>query len=186
MRYLLSLLLIVSFIGCGKGGSSSSTESAQEAPTTQTSPQETNRNPLKYVELVSPSEGVIKTSIAYTNAEKTKGLQGVRDSEFNEDQGKLFFYHTTTARSFWMPNTYFDLDLIYLDENLKVLDIVPDLPHYEGNVSSEIPRAPSIASRHVLEMKASSSISSTIKIGDVLEWKSPLTLRQTEIQLRNQ
>jgi len=185
MKYLLSLLLLFSFTGCGKDGSNS-TPAAPESPTTETIPQETNRNPLKYVELITPSGAVVKTSIAYTSSEKTQGLQGVRDSEFNEDQGKLFFYHTTTARSFWMPNTYFDLDIIYLDENLKVLDIVADLPHYEGNNSSQTPRAPSIISRHVLEMKASSIISSTLKVGDILEWKSPLTLKQTEIQLRNQ
>lgn len=185
MQYVLTLLLLLSFTGCGKGGSGSQ-PTAEELPTTETIPQETNRNPLKYVELITPSGSVVKTSIAYTTAEKTKGLQGVKDSEFDEDQGKLFFYHTTTARSFWMPNTFFDLDIIYLDENLKILDIVPDLPHYEGSISSQTPRAPSIVSRHVLEMKASSPISSSLKVGDRLEWKSPLTLRQTETQLRNQ
>jgi uncharacterized membrane protein (UPF0127 family) len=83
-----------------------------------------------------------------------------------------------------MPNTFFNLDIIYLDQNMRITDIVWNLPHYTGNVNSQIPRAPTITSRHVLEMKSGSTLSSKLKRGDLLQWKSPLSLQQTELRIR--
>lgn len=185
MKRILFLSLLVSFISCG-GGSSRSDSSPTEDTPESTSTNETSKDPLKDVELVSPDGSTIRTSIAYTPKDQTDGLQNVLDSEFDEDEGKLFFYLTTSSRTFWMPNTYFDLDIIYLDENLKIIDIVWDMPHYTGEVNSEIPRAPSIRSRHVLEMEAGSPVSSKLKIGDTLKWESSLTLDQTEDEIRDE
>lgn len=147
-------------------------------PTTET------RDPLKYVKLVSPTEDVIEASIAYTSKDQQKGLQNVQPEDFKDNEGKLFFYLRTSPRTFWMPNTYFNLDIFYLDENLTIIDIVWNLEHYTGNTNSEIPRAPRITSRHVLEMKSGSTISSRLKVGDRLEWSSPLSLQQTESKIR--
>jgi uncharacterized membrane protein (UPF0127 family) len=180
MKNLTVLLILMTFIACGKGEADSPVEPIAETPIQEIE----IKNPLKYVDLISPSGEWIKTTIASTNAEKTKGLQGVKDSEFAEDQGMLFFYLRDSARSFWMPNTFFNLDIIYLDRNMKITDIVWNLAHYTGNVNSLIPRAPSIIGRHVLEMKAGPPISSTLQIGDTLQWKSSLSLREIESKIR--
>lgn len=176
MKFLISLFILSSFIACGKS------ESVSGSPSQETS--STTRDPLKYVELISADNHTIRASIASTSAEQTKGLQGVKDSQFAEDEGKLFFYLKDSARTFWMPNTYFNLDLIYLDQDMKITDIVWNLLHYTGNVNAQIPKAPTITSRHVLEMKAGSLISSKLKVGDSFFWKSPLTLQQTESKIR--
>ena len=42
-------------------------------------------------------------------------MQYVREADFENDEGKLFFYLSYSTRTFWMPNTYFNLDIIYLD-----------------------------------------------------------------------
>ena len=171
---------IAALTSCGKNGANNGSSSLQVS----TQPSAQINDPLKYVELVSPDSHLIRTSIAYTATAQTKGLQGVQNSQFADDEGKLFFYLKTSARSFWMPNTFFNLDLIYLDQNMKILDIVWNLPHYNGNVNSEIPRAPVINSRHVLEMKSGSPISSKLKVGDTLQWKSSLPLQQTELKIQ--
>lgn len=185
MKNLIYPLFLTFFIACGNNQSSDSSlkPSTEEAPTTQT-PE--TKDPLKYVELISPNHHTIRSSIASTSAEQTKGLQGVRNSQFAEDEGKLFFYLKESARTFWMPNTYFNLDLIYLDQNLKITAIVWNLLHYTGSVDSQIPRAPTITSRHVLEMKSDSPISSHLNVGDSLQWRSPLSLQQTELKIRQQ
>lgn len=172
MFFLLMSLLTVS-VSCGKrdSGSSPSTEIV---------------NPLRNVELETPSGEMIHASLAYTSADQMQGLQYVKDSEFSYDQGKLFFYLKDSARTFWMPNTFFNLDIFYLDQNMVISDVVWNLPAYAGTVSSEIPRAPRITSRHVLEMKAGSEISSKLKVGDKLQWKSSLTLDQTETAIQNE
>lgn len=183
MKNTLAILLLLTTFACGKNSSSGNETPVHNQDTTTTTE---TQNPLKYVELVSPENQVIRSSIAYTPAAQTQGLQNVRPSEFSDDEGKLFFYLSENTRSFWMPNTYFNLDIFYLDENLKIIDVVWNLPHYTGNTNSEIPRAPAIRSRHVLEMKAGSALSSKLKIGDSLQWKSPLSLEQTEIKIRQQ
>jgi len=90
------------------------------------------KDPLKYVELSVPSGEIIETSIAYTYKDHQKGLQGVKEEEFDDNDGNLFFYLKTSPRTFWMPNTYFNLDIFYLDENLKIIDIVWNMEHYTG------------------------------------------------------
>ena len=177
-NFLALLCLLTFLVSCGGGsGSSSSPASDTPAQETGTTPQQ---NPLKDVVLQTSSGDKIQTSIAYTEEDQLDGLQNVQDSEFAEDQGKLFFYLSESARTFWMPNTYFNLDIIYLDEDMKIIEIVWNMPHYTGDVNSEIPRAPTITSRHVLEMKAGSPISSKLKVGDTLKWQSSLTLDETE------
>lgn len=175
---LLSLLTVL--ISCG-GGSGGPNSSSSNTPTQNTETPQSN--PLEEVDLVSPSGDSVQTSIAYTKDDQLEGLQNVQDSEFAENEGKLFFYLNDSARTFWMPNTYFNLDIIYLDEDMKIVDIVWNMPHYTGDNNEDIPRAPTITSRHVLEMKAGSPISSSLKIGDTLKWNSSLTLDETESQI---
>lgn len=180
MKPLQILLLLISLISCG-GDSDSSGSGNSDGPVTT---EDTRRDPLEFVELLTPDGSVINASVAETPDEQTQGLQNVQEDEFADNDGKLFFYLRDSARTFWMPNTFFDLDIIYLDRNLKITDIVRDVPHYTGNVNSEIPRAPTITSRHVLEMKADSPVADNLKEQDILQWRSSLTLEQTEERIR--
>jgi len=181
MRILTQIFLLSILLSCGQEDSS---KTQGLATPTQEAPRE-QQNPLKELELVTPNRERIKTELAYTREEKNMGLQGVRDEDFDENQGKLFFYHTDSTRTFWMPNTFFDLHIFYLDKNLTITDIAWNVPHYSGNVASLIPRAPAVSSRHVLEMKASSTIASKLREGDSLSWQSTLTYEETEEGLRN-
>jgi uncharacterized membrane protein (UPF0127 family) len=138
------------------------------------------------VVLLTPSRHKILTKIALTAKEQEQGLSGVKPEDFNDDEGLMFFYLEEDERHFWMPDTYFDLDLIYLDKNLVVQDIIRKLPHYQGRLNPElIPRARPVWARHVLEMKSSSSISQSIKIGHRLEWQGSISLNEFELKLRN-
>ena len=143
-------------------------------------------DPLRYTELVTPSGEIIETTLAVTALEQEIGLSGVKSDDFKENQGMLFYYLEEDEKNFWMPDTYFDLDIIFLDSNLKVLDIIRKLPHYVGRANSDlIPRARPVWSRHALEMKASSAISQKIKIGDVLKWQNKLTLEEADKAIKN-
>jgi uncharacterized membrane protein (UPF0127 family) len=163
MGKLLTLLLLLTLSGC----------------------QTESQDPLQQIELMTPQGDIIKTKLIYRPKDMEQGLSGVRSADFHEDQGMLFFYLDEGDKHFWMPDTYFDLDLIYLDKDLKILDIIRKLPHYIGrNNPGLIPRARGIWCRHVLEMKASSVISLNLKIGDKLQWKSQPDLSKTEAQIK--
>ncbi len=137
------------------------------------------------VNLVTPSGESIKTILAISPTEQEKGLSGVKPEDFSENEGMLFFDLEDNERYFWMPDTYFDLDLIYLDKDLKIVEIVRKLPHHIGRSNPHlIPRAPRVWARHVLEMKATSEIAKKLKTGDTLGWKSPMTLKETEDKIK--
>lgn len=179
MKWIHLYALVILISSCGGGDSGSKGTTTESTPT-----EESRRDPLESVELITPDGETINASVAETPKEQTQGLQYVRENEFGDNDGKLFFYLKDSTRTFWMPNTYFDLDLFYLDENLRIIDVVRDMPHYTGNVNAEIPRAPAIRSRHVLEMKASSPVADRLDVGDVLQWKSPVSLNGTENLVR--
>lgn len=147
--------------------------------------QSVSRDPLKKVELVTPLGTHIETTLAITEADQNQGLSGVNEKDFDNDQGMLFFYADDFEKYFWMPDTYFDLDLFYMDKDMKILDIVRKAPHYIGRANPElIPRIRGVWCRHVLEMKSSSEIAKSLKIGDQLQWKSSLSLQETEKKIK--
>lgn len=169
MGKLLTLLLLLTLSAC-----QSESRNSRDA-----------QNPLKKVELITPSGESIETTVVITPAEQEQGLSGVKPEDFQDNQGMLFFYLSEDERHFWMPDTYFDLDLFYLDKDLKIIDIVRKLPFYVGRANQDlIPRARGVWCRHTLEMKSTSAIAQKLKIGDVLKWKGAYSHEQTEIEAR--
>lgn len=139
------------------------------------------QHPLKAVELVTPAGNTIQTTLAIDPKDQEQGLSGVKPEDFEDDQGMLFFYVGDEERHFWMPDTYFDLDLFYLDKDLKVIDIIRKLPFYVGRANLDlVPRARGVWCRHTLEMKATSAIAQRLKLGDTLKWNGKATLQETE------
>lgn len=139
----------------------------------------------KEVELLTPSGETIKTTLAITPAEQEQGLSGVKPEDFDDNQALFFWYDEEDEKNFWMPDTYFDLDIIFLDRELKIVDIVRKLPFYVGRANSSlIPRARAVWSRHAIEMKSTSPISQKLMPGDKLTWKAGVTLEQFEQKLK--
>ena len=115
---------------------------------------------------------------------KNKGVSGFAN-QFKKDEGLLFFYSKKGERSFWMPDTYFPLDIFYLDKNLKILDIVRNLPSHPGfHEPPPIPRARTVISFHVLEMRSDSPLAKKLNHGDQLHWIAPISLSEIELKTR--
>ncbi len=165
MRKLLALFLLYGLAAC-----------QSESRSGQTS---------QRIELLTPNGDAIQTTLAISPAEQERGLSGKRADEFGADEGMLFFYPDEDERHFWMPDTYFDLDLFYMDKDLRITDIIRRLPHYVGRANPDlIPRARGVWARHVLELKSTSAVAQRLKTGDVLKWKGTHSLRETEERLR--
>jgi uncharacterized protein len=139
------------------------------------------QRPLKSIELITPSGDVVRTRLAYDSKAQEQGLSGLKPEDFKDDEGMLFFYLADDERHFWMPDTYFDLDLFYLDKELKIIDVIRKLPFYVGRSHLDlVPRARGVWCRHTLEMKSTSSIAQRLKMGDTLKWKADISLEETE------
>ena len=55
----------------------------------------------------------IDVALATTREEQTKGLSGIKSKQFKMTQGMLFVNREMAPRKFWMPDTFFNLDIIF-------------------------------------------------------------------------
>lgn len=128
-------------------------------------------------EISHPTGELITVDILRSDFEKARGLSGVQSSDFPKNKGAFFYFPSEGYRNFWMPDTYFNLDIIYLDKNLKIVEIHKDVPSHPGH-QEPIPRMESVWCQHVLEVKSSSAFSKKVKVGDVLKGNFNLEVGQ--------
>ena len=100
--------------------------------------------------------------VAKTDEERAHGLMG-RES-LPENGGMWFVFPGNVQDEFWMKNTLIPLDIIYVDENMKVVHINPNtVPESTEMLSSPVEY------RYVLEVPAGSVDKFKIKVGDIAE-----------------
>jgi len=66
----------------------------------------------------------VRVEIADTPAERELGLSG--RERLGEKEGMIFVFDSPGRHAFWMKDMLFPLDIIWLDENLKVIYIKKD------------------------------------------------------------
>ena len=85
--------------------------------------------------------------IAETDYETETGL--MYRSSMEEKQGMLFIFPDVAMHSFYMKNTEFPLDIVFIDENLKIASFQENAqPYNEVGLSSQVPI------KYVLEVNA--------------------------------
>lgn len=124
-------------------------------------------------QLILPNKKSLNIVLAITMEDQMRGLSGIREGHFPSNKAMLFAYFEPGDRRFWMPDTYFDLDIFFLDENLKVIDVERNVRHHPGvNQPPPIAVTRNIYCHHVLEIASASPLAKDIQIGMKLEWKS--------------
>ena len=126
---------------------------------------------------------VVNLKLAISFEEHTRGLSGLQSREFRSDSGMLFVDSQMGSKRFWMPNTYFNLDIIFLDDKLKIVAIEKNVPFHPGTKEPPmIYRTQTYLAQHVLETKAHCNFSKNLKVNDQLEFIGPTSL--SEIALK--
>jgi uncharacterized protein len=98
--------------------------------------------------------------IANTPIQTERGLM-YRDS-MPADHGMLFIMPTLAKTSFWMKNTRIPLDIIFLDQTGKVVEIANAKTFDETGVGPNVPV------RYVIELNAGTSEKIGLKKGDMV------------------
>ena len=100
------------------------------------------------------------TFVADTKDKRERGLSGI--SELKEEEAMIFEFSEAGQYNFWMKDMNFPIDIVWIDENKKIIDIseniTPDT--YPKTFTSRA------KSKWVLEVGANETKNKEIKIGD--------------------
>lgn len=124
----------------------------------------TKEGELQIFKLASDSTSVaFDIEIAETEYETQTGLMYRPSME--SDQGMLFIFPNVSVRSFYMKNTEFPLDIIYIGENQKIVSFQKNAqPYNENSLPSGAPV------KYVLEINAGLSDNMALQVGDSISF----------------
>lgn len=113
--------------------------------------------------LIDNGEKLIKVSaeIADDNEERMRGL--MFREKLNEDEGMFLVFDDEEDLTFWMKNTLIPLDMIFIDENLKIVDVKYAVPCKEEPCALYRSSKPA---KYVLEVNGNFTGRNNISIGD--------------------
>lgn len=102
---------------------------------------------------------------AITLSEKQQGLM-FRKS-LPENHGMIFIFNGEETQTFWMKNTLIPLDIIFLDKNLRIVDIKENVQPCRSDpcetYSSIVP------AQYVIELNGKTAENIGLKKGDIIQ-----------------
>lgn len=103
----------------------------------------------------------VNVGIADDSQERAKGL--MFRERLDENSGMLFIFENEEYETFWMKNTLIALDIIYIDKNLKIVDIKHAVPCKEEPCNLYTSSKPA---KYVLEVNENFTAKNNLKPGD--------------------
>ncbi len=122
-------------------------------------------HPSLLIHLERPDRGVsFQVEVAQTPQALEQGLMDRQT--LAKDAGMLFIFPKVQYVQFWMKNTYLALDMIFMDQNKRVVQL-----HAQAN-PLDLTRIMSLKPvKYVLEIAAGSIKDHDIQEGDLLSWE---------------
>ena len=115
---------------------------------------------------VSINDVTYWVELADDDNERAMGL--MYRKKMSDNEGMLFICPDSQMRAFWMKNTLIPLDILYFDDNKKLINISENTPPCK-NTSTRCPNYPSTKpAKYVLEINAGLSAKHKFKSGDEL------------------
>ena len=137
----------------------------------------TKNKEVKPVEVTFKKEGELRLYKGLTDSLLVKLDIEIADTDYDiqtglmyrssmqDDRGMLFVFPTMRQRYFYMRNTKFPLDLIFLDDNNLIVSFQENAkPFDESSLPSEVP------AQYVLEVNAGLAEKWLLEIGDRMEY----------------
>ena|SRR3989344_428841 len=107
------------------------------------------------------SNNCFRVEVADNPVERAQGLMFRK--ELKENSGMLFIFDSSEKHSFWMKNTLIPLDIIWIDENKKIVYIYENAQPCRETCDSIIPDK---NAKYVLEINTGLARKYEIEIGD--------------------
>jgi uncharacterized membrane protein (UPF0127 family) len=112
-----------------------------------------------------------RVELAMTPGAREKGLMFRKEGDLAANEGMLFIFPIQKIQSFWMKNTYINLDMIFIDRNKNVVGVLHDVP--SGTTDLRSVGEPSL---YVLELLGGEARKAGIERGWTMQTRSDLPL----------
>lgn len=112
----------------------------------------------------------VDADIAKSADERKKGLSGRDGLEIS--RGMLFVFDSNSDWAIWMKNMKFPIDIIWIDENKKIVYIVQSALPEPGKKDSQLTvYKPSTSAKYVLEINAGIANANNLQVGDSVNFE---------------
>lgn len=113
---------------------------------------------------------LIDAKVAGTLPLRKKGLSKVNSLPL--DQGMLFLFDHNDKYAIWMKDMRFAIDIIWMDENKRIVQIAKDVPPESGKSDRQLTIYKSgLDSRYVLEINAGLGSLHDVQVGDLISFE---------------
>ena len=109
---------------------------------------------------------IINVQIADDNEERMKGLMFIE--KLDENGGMLFIFEKEDYQAFWMKNTLIPLDMIFINDELQIVDIKNAIPCKRDPCAIYTSKQPA---RYVLEVNGGFAAKNSIDKYDKITLK---------------
>jgi uncharacterized membrane protein (UPF0127 family) len=148
MRFVLLLLLCLTLAGCG--------EKATRLEDWHTS------------DLTLPGGQIIKVETMISNYDLLRGM--AFRSSIEPDEGMLFIHKSPGNYPFWMYQHYIPLDMIFIGEDYRIVEIVENAQPCKSIASQCVHYGGTKVAKYRLELAAGMVKKYRLKLGDMLHW----------------
>ncbi len=107
-----------------------------------------------------------KVWLAIDPKQKKEGLSSLLADEVSLNNGMLFLYPYEEKLSFWMKDTFFDLDIVYIKKDGTIIDIYT-MPKQSLKLFTSSSKV-----SYALELRAGEFEKLGLKVGDRIEFSS--------------
>jgi uncharacterized protein len=115
---------------------------------------------------------VYQAKVAYTEADRQKGLGGI--TEFSGNKAMILAFPSDNTWAIWMKDMKVPIDVVWLDASKKVVHVVSDISPLEG---TNIRHVPPVPARYIVELPAGS-----VDIGQIGGVTAEFDIKQSEVR----
>ena len=133
----ISILAAMIALSCGVNNTTPAASTTQ--PTTAAGPR-----------VVFPDNFAVNVEIAADDATRAQGLM-FRD-QLAADRGMIFLFPQSGDYPFWMKNTLIPLDMIWIDEQKRIVNVAANVPPCKADPCPSVPSGGN--AKYVLEVAA--------------------------------
>jgi len=163
---LLAVITLVILIGVFYNNLQNNTQLEKINPITQLIDSKEER--VWKTKLLQIGDKTYEIFLTENEEDMKKGLAAFDD--IKDSQGMLFEFEVEDFHSFWMKDMKFDIDIIFLDKEMKVVHIFENVRKdtYKNQNDYKI-FIPKLKSKYVIEIKSGEVKKNKLKLGDIIK-----------------